>query len=167
MFSSVSILLVSFRISLLAPGECYDYPSANEEILMAMGECVTQLHLKYQQNFALISWDSWSYYQVSATYLKIANPQMKSAGAWSSNYLRWLHSRAGLNYCSPNNNHQDDMRYWSLSCVFLAAYTNVGAEDELPLGKEFQNHMACFVDQSKKTMKERYRLAQILLDMLQ
>ena len=47
-------------------------------------------------------------------------------------------------------------------------YTELGGDEELPLGQEFQMHMACFVDTSKKKdTKAKYALAEKLVQQLE
>ena len=45
-------------------------------------------------------------------------------------------------------------------------YTELGGDEELPLGAEFQEHIQCFVDPQAKTAEEQYRQAGKLIKQL-
>ncbi|KAI0212013.1 hypothetical protein LSAT2_003099 [Lamellibrachia satsuma] len=45
-------------------------------------------------------------------------------------------------------------------------YTELGGDEDLPLGAEFQEHMHCFVDRHAKTPEEQYRQANKLIKQL-
>jgi inositol 1,4,5-triphosphate receptor type 1 len=47
-----------------------------------------------------------------------------------------------------------------------ADYTEIGGDEELPLGEEFQNFIQCFIKPHSKTLEERYERAEKLLDQL-
>ncbi|KAI0212012.1 hypothetical protein LSAT2_003098, partial [Lamellibrachia satsuma] len=46
------------------------------------------------------------------------------------------------------------------------AYSELGGDEELPLGAEFQEHMHCFVERHAKTPEEQYRHANKLIKQL-
>ncbi|XP_065924754.1 inositol 1,4,5-trisphosphate receptor type 3 isoform X2 [Magallana gigas] len=48
-----------------------------------------------------------------------------------------------------------------------AVYSEVGGDEELPLGPEFQDHLRCFVDTSKKDPVDRYRMSEKLIRQLE
>ncbi|XP_078311676.1 inositol 1,4,5-trisphosphate-gated calcium channel ITPR2-like [Crassostrea virginica] len=48
-----------------------------------------------------------------------------------------------------------------------AVYSEVGGDEELPLGPEFQDHLRCFIDTSKKDPVQRYRMCEKLIRQLQ
>ena len=56
-----------------------------------------------------------------------------------------------------------------MGLFFLATeYTEIGGDEELPLGSEFQKHMACFIDVSeKKDANAKYALAEKLVQQLE
>lgn len=54
-----------------------------------------------------------------------------------------------------------------LEFIILAVYSEVGGDEELPLGPEFQDHLRCFVDNSKKDPVERYRMSEKLIRQLE
>lgn len=47
-----------------------------------------------------------------------------------------------------------------------AEYTEIGGDEELPLGKEFQEHIACFIDDEAPDPRQRYRRAAKLIQQL-
>ena len=47
--------------------------------------------------------------QISATYLKIRHPLMKSSNTWASNASEWLELQIGHQGCSPSDGHQGGM----------------------------------------------------------
>ncbi|XP_052703117.1 inositol 1,4,5-trisphosphate receptor type 2-like isoform X5 [Crassostrea angulata] len=48
-----------------------------------------------------------------------------------------------------------------------AVYSEVGGDEELPLGPEFQDHLRCFMDTSKKDPVDRYRMSEKLIRQLE
>lgn len=54
-----------------------------------------------------------------------------------------------------------------LNSLILAVYSEVGGDEELPLGPEFQDHLRCFVDTSKKDPVDRYRMSEKLIRQLE
>ena len=56
--------------------------------------------------------------------------------------------------------------FHKLSLVLLTDYTELGGDEELPLGAEFQEHIQCFVDPHAKTAEEQYRQAGKLIKQL-
>ena len=50
--------------------------------------------------------------------------------------------------------------------MFCSEYTELGGDEDLPLGAEFQEHMHCFVDRHAKTPEEQYRQANKLIKQL-
>ncbi|XP_076454279.1 inositol 1,4,5-trisphosphate-gated calcium channel ITPR3-like isoform X3 [Babylonia areolata] len=48
-----------------------------------------------------------------------------------------------------------------------AEYSEMGGDEELPLGQEFQEHLKCFVNDRSKEPKDRYRMAQKLVKQLE
>lgn len=49
----------------------------------------------------------------------------------------------------------------------FSVYSEVGGDEELPLGPEFQDHLRCFIDTSKKDPVQRYRMCEKLIRQLQ
>ncbi|XP_061178320.1 inositol 1,4,5-trisphosphate receptor type 2-like [Saccostrea echinata] len=47
-----------------------------------------------------------------------------------------------------------------------AVYSEVGGDEELPLGQEFQDHLKCFMDPSNKDPIQRYRMSEKLIRQL-
>ncbi|XP_033730119.1 LOW QUALITY PROTEIN: inositol 1,4,5-trisphosphate receptor type 2-like [Pecten maximus] len=45
-------------------------------------------------------------------------------------------------------------------------YSEVGGDEELPLGREFQEHLECFINRTAKTPREKYSLASKLVKMM-
>ncbi|OWF37431.1 Inositol 1,4,5-trisphosphate receptor type 3 [Mizuhopecten yessoensis] len=45
-------------------------------------------------------------------------------------------------------------------------YSEVGGDEELPLGREFQEHLECFINRQAKTPREKYSLASKLVKMM-
>ncbi|XP_064638655.1 inositol 1,4,5-trisphosphate receptor type 3-like isoform X2 [Lineus longissimus] len=45
-------------------------------------------------------------------------------------------------------------------------YTDIGGDEELPLGEEFQNHISCFIDQKAHGQREKYELCGKLVETL-
>ena len=68
----------------------------------AIGVCICQTLLGHCPS---VLWRSLVY----ATHLKITHPQMKSAGARSSNELQWLDLKRGRWDSSPSNGCQGDI----------------------------------------------------------
>ena len=52
-----------------------------------------------------------------------------------------------------------------ISRRFYLEYTEIGGDEELPLGQEFQEHLKCFID-PKGSGPERYALAGKLVQQL-
>lgn len=50
--------------------------------------------------------------------------------------------------------------------LFPPEYTEIGSNEELPLGEEFQSLVKCFVDNKEKKANKRYALTNKLLDQL-
>jgi hypothetical protein len=48
----------------------------------------------------------------------------------------------------------------------VAAYTEIGGDEELPLGEEFQEHLKRFLKPSEKKVKRRIELVKKLVDQL-
>ena len=48
-----------------------------------------------------------------------------------------------------------------------AAYTEIGGDEELPLGEEFQEHLKRFVRPGEKKIQKRIEYIQKLIDQLQ
>ena len=67
--------------------------------------------------------------------------------------------------------------WWCIRSIFLyvplkivfefSVYSEVGGDEELPLGPEFQEHLRCFIDTSKKDPVQRYRMCEKLIRQLQ
>lgn len=51
-------------------------------------------------------------------------------------------------------------------CVNYAEYTDLGGDEELPLGEEFQEHVACFINPSASNIKAKYQMAGKLVEQL-
>ncbi len=49
---------------------------------------------------------------------------------------------------------------------FFAEYMSEGGDEELPLGAEFQDHMACFIDHTQATIALQYAAANKLIQQL-
>lgn len=48
----------------------------------------------------------------------------------------------------------------------ITAYSEVGEDEDLPLGQEFQEHIRCFIDEKVKGSKQCYRKAEKLVKQL-
>ena len=48
-----------------------------------------------------------------------------------------------------------------------AEYSEVGGDEELPLGQEFQEHLKCFIKDKAKDPVEKYAMAQKLVRQLE
>ncbi|KAJ8309661.1 hypothetical protein KUTeg_011526 [Tegillarca granosa] len=46
-------------------------------------------------------------------------------------------------------------------------YSELGGDEELPLGQEFQEHLKCFIDNTKKLPKDKYKMAEKLVKQMQ
>ena len=57
--------------------------------------------------------------------------------------------------------------YFSAILVIIAAYSVLGSEEELPLGRDFQDHMNCFIDHNQKCPTKKYAMAEKLIRHLQ
>ena len=62
---------------------------------------------------------------------------------------------------SPNLSHYSPDTFF-----LLTEYSDKVANEELPLGEEFQNFIHCFVDQNTKDPKMKYALAGKLMEQL-
>ena len=66
---------------------------------------------------------------------------------------------------------QISIRYGQIICAISlfyisTEYTEIGGDEELPLGPEFQNHINCFIDQNKKNSRDKYKLTGKLVQQL-
>ena len=52
-------------------------------------------------------------------------------------------------------------------CCHAAAYTEVGEDEDLPMGPEYQTLVNCFIDRSAADSRHRYRHAARLLKQLE
>ena len=50
--------------------------------------------------------------------------------------------------------------------IFTAAYTEIGGDEELPLGEEFQEHLKRFLKPGERKVKKRIELLKKLVDQL-
>ena len=48
----------------------------------------------------------------------------------------------------------------------FSEFTELGSNEELPLGEEFQNLVKCFINSGEKKLTKKYELAGKLLDQL-
>ncbi len=48
----------------------------------------------------------------------------------------------------------------------VSEYAEIGGDEELPLGQEFQAHISCFINRSRKQAAEKYRLTAKLVQQL-
>ena len=46
-------------------------------------------------------------------------------------------------------------------------YSEMGGDEELPLGPEFQEHLKCFINDKSKEPNERFRMAEKLVKQLE
>ena len=53
----------------------------------------------------------------------------------------------------------------NVSILYLE-YTDIGGDEELPLGQEFQDHIHCFIEKNKKNARDRYKLTGKLVQQL-
>ena len=49
---------------------------------------------------------------------------------------------------------------------FRTEYSEVGGDEEFPLGQEFQDHLRCFIDPKEKTPVGKFRLAEKLIQQM-
>ena len=54
----------------------------------------------------------------------------------------------------------------SSALSFSAAYTEIGGDEALPLGEEFQDYARCFVRTGEKKVAAKYALASKLIEQL-
>ncbi|KAH3769467.1 hypothetical protein DPMN_170736 [Dreissena polymorpha] len=52
------------------------------------------------------------------------------------------------------------------AAYIITEYTELGSNEELPLGEEFQNLVKCFIDPKEKKANKRYALTNKLLEQL-
>lgn len=45
-------------------------------------------------------------------------------------------------------------------------YSELGGDEELPLGHEFQEHLRCFIDSTKKDPIKKFKLSEKLIKQL-
>ena len=50
--------------------------------------------------------------------------------------------------------------------IFATAYTEIGGDEELPLGEEFQDHLKRFLRPNEKKVLKRIELVKKLVDQL-
>jgi len=50
--------------------------------------------------------------------------------------------------------------------IYYAAYTEIGGDEELPLGEEFQEHLKRFIKPSEKKIPKKFELVRKLVDQL-
>ena len=55
---------------------------------------------------------------------------------------------------------------WHDVSFFHTAYTTIGGDDELPLGEEFQEHLARFVRPNEKKVPKKIELVKKIVDQL-
>lgn len=68
-----------------------------------------------------------------------------------------------------NNEYTSNFNIQILYLIFdsiIVEYTELGSNEELPLGEEFQNLVKCFVDQKEKKPNKKYALTRKLLEQL-
>ena len=58
------------------------------------------------------------------------------------------------------------IEYINDGAILLTDYSELGGDEELPLGQEFQEHLRCFNDNSKKTAKDQFQMAEKLVKQL-
>ena len=56
--------------------------------------------------------------------------------------------------------------FYLVSLVSLTDYTELGGDEELPLGQEFQSHINCFIQRQKKIPSQQYMLGSKLIHQL-
>jgi inositol 1,4,5-triphosphate receptor type 1 len=52
-------------------------------------------------------------------------------------------------------------------CFTVPEYTDLGGDEELPLGEEFQSLVRCFIIQSEKKIIKKYEWTAKLIEQLQ
>ncbi|KAL8600021.1 hypothetical protein ACOMHN_057790 [Nucella lapillus] len=57
--------------------------------------------------------------------------------------------------------------YTQIGFPSQAEYSEMGGDEELPLGQEFQEHLKCFINERAKKPNERYRMAEKLVKQLE
>lgn len=61
----------------------------------------------------------------------------------------------------------EDMQQISACKSVFSEYTTLGGDEELPLGEEFQELMACFVNSNEKKPAKRFEWTNKLIEQLQ
>lgn len=73
----------------------------------------------------------------------------------SPNWIFFINDRLKKNYFVKSVHH------------LPSEYTDIGREEELPLGQEFQDHAKCFLRQREKDVKKKYEMAGKLIQQLE
>ena len=65
----------------------------------------------------------------------------------------------------PNIKQAYGTSLWQFT-LYATEYTQIGGDEALPLGEEFQEHIRCFVRSNEKKVIKQYRLADKIIEQL-
>jgi inositol 1,4,5-triphosphate receptor type 1 len=79
-----------------------------------------------------------------------------TVGAQLRYYTKWAVSKGGL-ACDRSDSNKASL---------MVEYTEIGGDETLPLGEEFQDHIRCFVKPQAKKVPQQYAMVSKVIDQL-
>ena len=79
---------------------------------------------------------------------------------WNFFFLFWSFEQSVLQDCIHN-------KHFSFIKAYITDYTELGGNEELPLGEEFQSLVKVFIDNKEKKAERKYELFAVLIEQLE